>query len=515
MCWGARSRATALVMPASPALAAMTCARPVAPRWPVRPPMLITVPPPALIMCGTQAWVQMNAPSSTTASTRCQSSSLISPNGVSIRTAALFTSASMRPKRLSVASTISDTARGSVTSAMWTAAFPPALSIIATVSSAWAREVFAFTMTEAPPAASERAIARPMLRAAPVTTATLPANSFPGVLPTVDMRLLVSERRQPCGDRRKDDDEGDQQQHAGDERHAGEIDVAHGRARRRHALQDKEQEPEGGRGVADLQAEQHDEAEPDEIEVERLGEREEHWRGEQHHRQLIHEAAEEKYHAEHHQQHAERRHLESGRPAHKAARGAREGEDLAERGRAEDGEKGHHGHAQSAFHRTLERPPAQASIAGGEHQHCDAADAGGFGRRRPAGDHDADHDDDDEEHRHDLDRHELQFAREGHGFHRVARRRAWIEPSPDEDQHGVHDRQRETRDDARDEQRADVDLAERREQHGERRGRDDDRETAGAHDRAQRQVFAVAALHHLRHHQRADQARCPSTDRWR
>jgi len=45
--------------------------------------------------------------------------------------------------------------------------------------------VLAFTMTEAPPAASERAMARPMLRAAPVTRATFPANSVPGVIPIV------------------------------------------------------------------------------------------------------------------------------------------------------------------------------------------------------------------------------------------------------------------------------------------------------------------------------------------
>jgi hypothetical protein len=56
---------------------------------------------------------------------------------------------------------------------------------MARVSSASAREVLAFTITEAPPAASERAIARPMLRAAPVTRATFPANSVPGVIPMV------------------------------------------------------------------------------------------------------------------------------------------------------------------------------------------------------------------------------------------------------------------------------------------------------------------------------------------
>ena len=61
-----------------------------------------------------------------------------------------------------------------------------------TVSSASAREVLALTMTDAPPAASERAIARPMLRAPPVTSATLPASSSPGFIP-----MLLAKRSSP------------------------------------------------------------------------------------------------------------------------------------------------------------------------------------------------------------------------------------------------------------------------------------------------------------------------------
>src|SRR5580765_682030 len=51
--FGARSSASALVRPARPDFAAMTCARPVAPRWPVSPPMLMMVPP--SFMCGIHA----------------------------------------------------------------------------------------------------------------------------------------------------------------------------------------------------------------------------------------------------------------------------------------------------------------------------------------------------------------------------------------------------------------------------------------------------------------------------
>src|SRR5437763_3901463 len=285
----------------------------------------------------------MNAPSRTIAITRRQSSIVIFSNGISMRTAALFTSASMRPKRITVASTIAATARGSVTSAMCTAALPPACSIIATVSSACARELLAITMTAAPPAASARAIARPMLRAPPVTSATFPASSSLGFIPTLDMVLLVADRRQPGGERRVDDDEDDEQQHAGNEGHAGEVDVAHRGAGRGDPFHHEQQQPERRRGIADLEREQHDEAEPGEVEAERLGEREENRRGQQHHRELVHEAAEEENDADHHEQHAKRRELEAERPVHEAARSAGKGEHLREGGRAEDDEEGHDG----------------------------------------------------------------------------------------------------------------------------------------------------------------------------
>ena len=60
-------------MPASPAFAVTTCARPAAPRWPVSPPMLTIEPPPALAIWGAQACEHRNAPSRITASTRRQS----------------------------------------------------------------------------------------------------------------------------------------------------------------------------------------------------------------------------------------------------------------------------------------------------------------------------------------------------------------------------------------------------------------------------------------------------------
>src|SRR5262249_46320093 len=59
-------------------------------------------------------------------------------------------------------------------------AFPPEARTAAAVSSASAREPRAWTITEAPAAASSRAMARPMFRAAPVTRAVLPLSSPAG-----------------------------------------------------------------------------------------------------------------------------------------------------------------------------------------------------------------------------------------------------------------------------------------------------------------------------------------------
>jgi hypothetical protein len=57
------------------------------------------------------------------------------------------------------------------------------------VCAASASEVTAFTMTAAPSAARERAIALPMFFAPPVTMATCPASSSRGRIPIIARRL--------------------------------------------------------------------------------------------------------------------------------------------------------------------------------------------------------------------------------------------------------------------------------------------------------------------------------------
>src|SRR5712691_1070914 len=189
-----------------PAFAAITWARPVAPLCAVRPPRLTTVPLRVRIRWGRLDWVHRNAPSSTVEITRRHSSSLMSSKGVSLLTAALLTRMSSRPNCLTVASTIFATAAGSVTSAKYKAALPPFDLIIATVCLASLCEVLALIITVAPPAASERQIARPMFLAPPVTRATFPASSVPGVIPASligrPSAHVFQEQQQPAQDAR-------------------------------------------------------------------------------------------------------------------------------------------------------------------------------------------------------------------------------------------------------------------------------------------------------------------------
>jgi hypothetical protein len=96
---------------------------------------------------------------------------------VASRTAALFTRMSRRPKRFTPALTIAATPASSVTSVRCATARPPRASISAATPSASAREARAFTITAAPASASASAIARPMLRPPPVTSATRPSSS--------------------------------------------------------------------------------------------------------------------------------------------------------------------------------------------------------------------------------------------------------------------------------------------------------------------------------------------------
>src|SRR5208282_2005779 len=114
--------------------------------------------------------------------TRSISSSVVSSNGFGMAVPALFTSTSSRPKVATVFSTARLTASTSAASAWIATAFPPSRSIALTTAEA-ALASFAYVKaTLAPSAARRFAIAAPMPREPPVTSATFSVN--------LDMDLL-------------------------------------------------------------------------------------------------------------------------------------------------------------------------------------------------------------------------------------------------------------------------------------------------------------------------------------
>src|SRR5690606_4351963 len=115
--------------------------------------------------------------------------------------------------------------------------------------------------------------------------------------PPGSRRSSAGEVAEEQGEARLPDQEGDQEQGAGHERERRRVDVGHGGAGRGHAAHDEQEQAERGRGEADLEREEDDHAEPDQIEAEGLGEREEDRHGDQHHRELVHEHAEHPEHA--------------------------------------------------------------------------------------------------------------------------------------------------------------------------------------------------------------------------
>ena len=123
--------------------------------------------------------------------------SVISANGCSRRTAALLTKMSIRPNRSAAAAAMRATAGASVTSAMNASARPPPSSISRATALASVSLERALITTAAPAAASSWAIARPMLRAAPVTMATRPSSSFP--LAMVELPPAFRRENRPHG----------------------------------------------------------------------------------------------------------------------------------------------------------------------------------------------------------------------------------------------------------------------------------------------------------------------------
>jgi len=74
------------------------------------------LPPEVLSITGAQAWVSRKGPVRLTASTRSHSACVVSSSGLNTAMPALFTSASIRPKRATVSLTATRTCSASATS---------------------------------------------------------------------------------------------------------------------------------------------------------------------------------------------------------------------------------------------------------------------------------------------------------------------------------------------------------------------------------------------------------------
>ena len=130
-------------------------------------------PPPRLIISGIANRDTTNAPFRLVSSVRSQSSSVISVMLPLVLTPALLTTISIPPKCLTVSSINAFICVEFPTSPGRKNAFPPALSIISTVSRPLA-SVFDVPATAAPSLANNTAIACPKPDPNPVTNATFP-----------------------------------------------------------------------------------------------------------------------------------------------------------------------------------------------------------------------------------------------------------------------------------------------------------------------------------------------------
>src|SRR5207237_7021416 len=137
-------------------------------------PVMMMRPP--LFMYFIASCVAANVPRKLMSITRSISSSVVSSNVFGMAVPALFTSTSSRPKVAKVFSTAPLTAPTSAASAWIAIALPPASSIALTTAEA-ALPSFAYVIaTLAPSAARRFAMAAPMPREPPVTSATLLAS---------------------------------------------------------------------------------------------------------------------------------------------------------------------------------------------------------------------------------------------------------------------------------------------------------------------------------------------------
>src|ERR1700730_12722071 len=143
-------------------------------RSPTAEPIMMMRPP--SFMCFSAACVVASTPRRLMSITRSISSSVVSSNGFGMAVPALLTSTSSRPNVATVFSTALLTASTSAASAWIATAFPPLCSMALTTAEAALASLAYVMATLAPSLARRFAIAAPMPREPPVTSATFSVN---------------------------------------------------------------------------------------------------------------------------------------------------------------------------------------------------------------------------------------------------------------------------------------------------------------------------------------------------
>ena len=135
----------------------------------------------------------------------------------------------------------------------------------------------------------------------------------------------------------------------------------------------------------------------------------------------------------------------------------------------------------------------------------DAQHAAGrrLGGRGDAQDDEPDDHEDHEAHRQDVESYELDLVEPCRGRHVIGRRPRRVDDDLKVQHAGIQQGQHEARQEARDQQTAHVDVGDAGEKHGQRRGRDDHGQAAGAQDGPHGHSPVVAPPLHLRHQQRS------------
>src|SRR5262249_9440247 len=206
MPWRAYSSAAALVMPATPCLAAVYAGTRMAPVSPMMDEVLTMAPLPCLSICVISAFMHSHTPVKLTASTWFQSSSLHSCVSTLLPPMpALLNAQSSRPYVSTALATIVSTSCDFDTSVLTKIASAPLSLTIVNVSWPPASTTSASTRL-APSRTKILAVARPMPEPAPVISAILPSN-IPGTMQSsfsidishITLRVLLRQLHLQCG----------------------------------------------------------------------------------------------------------------------------------------------------------------------------------------------------------------------------------------------------------------------------------------------------------------------------